>query len=157
MSVSTDGIICYGIMIGETRDFPWFCDEYYDDPEEWWICEICGYKNPVEIFDENGNYINGKPPSKEDHDLYYNSKFKFKKEHPIPIDVVYTCCDACAEFIIAVPGSVMSARRGDPIVFDPEDLKVSMEQHNKLVDFCRKYLDVTDEDVPKWYLASYWG
>lgn len=157
MSVSTDGIICYGIFIGESHDLPWFNDKCDGDPEYWWIYEICGYKNPIELYNENGGYINGVAPSQNDSDLYYNSRREFIKEHPIPVEVVFTCCDGCAEFIIAVPGTVMSASRGYPETFNPENLKVTENQRDELINFCKKYLHISEELLPKWYLTSYWG
>lgn len=157
MSVSTDGIICYGIYFGEDFKFPWYNDEYDYDIEDWWIYEVCKYKSPIDIWDENGQLRNDVKISKEDYELYYKSKREFVKEHPLPVQQVRTAADSYVEIILAVPGSKLSASRGCPEIFNPKDLKVTEEQHNKLVEFCKKYLGTSEEDIPKWYLASYWG
>jgi len=157
MSVSVDGIICYGIFIGENHDLPWLNNKYDGCLEDWWIYEICGgYKDLIELHDENGEYINGVMPSKEDFDLYYHTRLEFRKEHPIPVEVVNTCRNGCVEYIIAVRGTVMyTTSRGYPETFNPENLKVTENQRYKLVNFCKNYLHTSEELIPKWYLASY--
>jgi len=160
MSVSTDGIICYGIFIeddGDEYDFPWNNREFDHDIEQWWIYKIHGYKNPIVLFDINGSYINGLAPSREDRQLYYDSRRDFSKSHPIPIELVYTCSDGYTEYIIAVPGTVITASRGDSQIFNPKDLVVTDEQRSKLIEFCNHYIDNNMSYEPNWYLSNYWG
>jgi len=155
MSVSTDGIICHGIYFEEDFQFPWHNDEFDYDIGDWWIHEVCGFKSPVEMWNDDGQLRTDIEISKEDFKLYYDSKREFSKDHPIPVELVRTASDSCVEFIIAVPGSKLSASRGYPNTFDPNSLVVTDEQREALVEFCKKYLGVDGE--PKWYLSSYWG
>lgn len=157
MRVSTDGIICYGIFIGEDYDLPWLNNKYDGDSEDWWIYEICKYKSPIDIWDEHGHLRKDIKITQKDYDLYYSSLRNFKKEHPIPVEVVYTCSDGCTEYIIAVRGTVISASRGYPETFNPKNLKVTENQRDELVKFCKKYIHISEELLPKWYLSSYWG
>jgi hypothetical protein len=164
MTVSTNGEISFGILFEEGYEFPWDDEKYDNDIGEWWL-EVNEYKPPVEIFDERGMYIDGKAPSKNALEEYFEHRSKFIGEHPLPIEQVNVCSDEYPRYIIAIPGIGHCARRGYPEVFNPLDLPelITEEKVQALIDFCETYLHDPDgwcefpEMTPKWYLSSFWG
>lgn len=153
MGISIDGQICYGIVFDdEYEEFPW--EEY--DLEDWWL-EQCGFKPPIEIYTDDGEYVNGICPDQEVIDEYYRYGREFKKNNPMPIEMVNACSSDYPVWIMAVSGTIMGASWGYPEAFDPEKLIVTEAQKKDLIDFCNKYgIDITDKE-PKWYLSSYKG
>jgi hypothetical protein len=156
MGTSTNGQICFGILFEEDFEFPWTSDEDGEgDIHDWWIYQIHGFKHDIELFDEAGNHIDGKEPSKEDLEKYYGPKRAFEVAHPLPIELVNYCSGDSAMYILAVPSSTMTARRGYPEEFQPERLTVTQQEIVVLLDFCRQhYIEMPSE--PKWYLSSLW-
>lgn len=154
VGVSTDGEICYGIKYEEGYEFPWY--EVDLDIEDWWIYEVHGFKHSVEIYDEHGEYINGTIPPVEQIHAYFNERDNFKKEHPLPVELVNYCSEEYPEYILAVPSSLKTASRGYPVEINPSGLVVSEEEKAALVAFCNQYAP-GGEDGPKWWLSSYWG
>ncbi len=158
MGISTNGQLCFGIIYNDGYEFPWDNSPYNGDYEEWWLVEIHGYKPPFQLYDERGEYLNGKEPSKSQRDAYYKHKFEFKKQHPFPVKVGNYCSGDYPMYMIAVPNSFYSNHRGSLIEIDPDQLKVTVEEVNALVDFCKTYCCAEmSEFTPKWYLSSYWG
>lgn len=164
MSTSTDGQICYGISL-EGIEFPW------DGIEKWWQ-EVNGFKHSIEIYSETdgGGYVGGKKPAESVINSYYEEEKKWLEANPLPVEVVNYCSIDYPSYMLAVPESFKSCGRGYPLEFDPAELKVTDGQHQKLVDFCLKYLgkeieahnaeEYNDKKIvldPKWYLTSYWG
>lgn len=155
MGTSTDGQINYGILFEEYFQFPW--DEEYDgNIEEWWMYKVHGYKNPFELFDEDGNYLNGVKSTPEQDEIYYGARRKFREDHPVPIELINVCSGDCPIYLLAVPSCSLSNSRGCPVEFKPDILKVSQEEHDKLIQFCKDH-DIEFLGGPKWYLSSYWG
>jgi hypothetical protein len=157
MSVSTDGKICFGSLFEEGFEFPW--DKYKDNPgdiEDWWIYEVLGYKNPFEIYDENGEYINGERPDENRVDEYYKCRREFLMGNQVPVELVNCCSCDCPIYIISIPGSKQRCSRGYPIEIDFEKMFVSDEQKKALIEFIETYITTTDYEEPKWYLASLW-
>lgn len=162
MSISTDGEICFGILTKEEFEFPWDADEYDGDIEKWWIYKICGHKNPFEIYDDKGNYLDGEQPSEDKIFTYHKSRREYLKENPLPVELVNYCSADYPMYLLSVPKTSLRCERGYPTVFDPNKLVVSREQIEKLVSFCKKYCSGGEYDspldfAPKWYLTSYWG
>jgi len=164
MGVSTDGQISFGILFEEGYEFPWDCEAHDGDVEDWWIYKVCGYKNPIELYDGKGEYINGREPSKEESDLYYDTKRKFFEAHPIPVELVNYCSGDYPMYMVALPNSCMSNSRGDPKEIDLQKLTVTEEDKAKLIEFCEKHCKPSEDSCcefpemkPKWYLSSYWG
>ena len=153
MGVSTDGIVCYGICLDEDQELPW--EECYDDIEEWWIREILGYENPFEIYDEDGEYIDGIKPPKEKFGQYYDAYFAFKKDNPLPVKLVQHCSDEYPMYILALPRTVTRASRGYP---EPISTSPMLSQDcAMLVNFCDRHgIDIAEKRLG-WWLASYWG
>jgi len=134
MTVSIYGQLCFGIVFPEDYEFPW--DEI-DHIEEWW-------------------FITNKelPPSS------YDEREEFLKKNPLPVELVNYCSGDSPMWILAVPSFVMTSSKGYPEEINIEDdFKVSDEEVNKLIDFCKKYCKNEDnEDVnlkPKWCLSSF--
>jgi hypothetical protein len=159
MVQSTNGEISFGIMFEEGYEFPWDAEEWDGDVKDWWIRSVCGYTDPFDMYDENGNYIDGIEPKGSREHEYWDSYSKFSKEHPIPVELVNYCRGDCEMYILAVPGSAKTANRGFPVVFSPSDLTVTPEQASALIDLCEKYCNSDDAPKfePRWYLSSYWG
>jgi len=162
MSILTDGQINFGIPFEEGYEFPW--DKFDGGINYWWIYEICGYKNPVELYDRDGEYLNGMAPSDKDFKLYYYSRKEFFKTHPLPIELINYCYIKYPMYMITVVKPAFNNSRGYPTEFDPKELIVYNNDKEKLIEFCETYCrPVDDSDYvfpemnPKWYLSSYWG
>lgn len=163
MGQSTDGQICFGVAFPEGFEFPWDTNAQYDgDIENWWK-HLKGFVPLFEMWDERGNYKDGKEPSKEEKDKYYAHMRKWDKDNPVPIEMINYCSGDCPMYMIAVTSSVKKNNRGYPKAFDPVKLIVMPEEVRVLKEFIEKYVDVESIDdkdfdpVPRWYLSSYWG
>lgn len=152
MSVSTDGQLCYGIVLEEDYEFPWSDEEWDNDIEDWWVYGILGYPR-ADFYDDHGK----KPgTTHEQVDEYYKGLWAFRKENPLPVDVVNYCSDNAPMYILAVPSSKHSNSRGFPVEIDPEQLIVAHGEKMALLEFCDTY-NIERDDEPKWWLSSYWG
>ncbi len=99
MGTSTDGIICMGIFTGEespfevcsrTGDLP-DADDFIYDAEGWWFA-YKGYDGPDD----------------------YTAEKEWLEENPMPFEMFNTCSGDYPMWIIAVPGTGITARRGYP-------------------------------------------
>ncbi|MEO8298773.1 MAG: hypothetical protein ABI574_13300 [Burkholderiales bacterium] len=154
MGTSTDGQICFGITFEEGHEFPWNKVDEYAEIEDWWAYDVHGLKHSVELFDGAGNYLNGREPSKEEKRRYFDEIRAFKDAHPLPVTLVNYCSGDCPMYVLAAPGSVRKASRGNPTEFDPSALCVAAEEVEALTRFCQEH---GLEGEPKWLLTSYWG
>src|SRR3990167_1884691 len=147
MTQSTDGQICFGLMFEEDTVFPW-CKEGEDgDIENWWIFQTCGkWAPPFELYDEDGEFIGGVEPPQHKKDKYYEAKREFEKKAapPLPVELVNYCSGDNPIYILAVPSTCRSASRGYPEEFHPMDLKVTQQEIDALIEFCRKFGIETD-------------
>jgi hypothetical protein len=154
MGISSDGVISYGLKFEEGYEFPWQGEDYTD----WWLKES-GYKEPFKLWDSNGNFPNGVKPADSVITEYYNHRREFKKEHPLPFEMVDYCSGEYPMYILAVPGTIITANRGHPIEFNPAELDCRILIHEKELrafsNFCEKYLN--NHDQRKWWLSSYMG
>lgn len=125
------------------------------DIDHWWIYKVHGFKHDVNIYDKDGNYINGREPTRARIDKYWDEKNIFQKDNPIPVELVNYCSGDCVMYILAVPSSVIDCRRGYPREFNPADLKVTSAERDKLLQFCSQY-DIKIPSDPKWFLSSLW-
>lgn len=157
MGTSTDGQICYGIAFDEGFEFPWHDDDG-GDIESWWIDKVHGYKPPFECYDADGNYLPGFDDKDPRVNEFFDHRRAFAKSHPLPVEEVNYCSADYPMWILAVPGTVKSARRGFPEEFDPTKLVVSAEETAALLTFCKEHrIEVLKENKPRWWLSSYWG
>jgi len=158
MGVSTDGQICFGIAFNEEgATFPWDSDEYDGDIEDWWIYAVQGYQRPFEIFDADGEYLEGICPSRERIAEYYQLWHDFKESRPaLPIALVLHCSYDFPMYILAVPRTVKVASRGYPEEITPSEMVITQEERDLLVNFCEEH-NIEAEDKPRWWLSSMWG
>lgn len=148
MGMSTDAILCFGVTVVGDSQVPWSDREI----EDWWMTDVCGYKPPFEIYDEEGDYLNG--ISDEQIGSYYRASDKFLGENPLPVEVVQHCSPDDYMWMITVPGTVQTAYRGYPKV-----AKVETPDHDdilKLIGFCDEY-DIECIEQPTWLLASWFS
>jgi len=163
MGVSTDGQLSFGIAFEEEYCFPWDEEKWEGDIGDWWVCGICGYKPPFELYNSDGGYVNGERPPEEKLSEYYDHRSKFEANNPMPVNPVMHCSYDYPMYIIAVNGTESSNSRGYPTEVNPDSMVVTDEQIRVLVDFCTKYCQPQDEYTerpnmePKWYLTSLWG
>lgn len=159
MTVSTDAQISYGVLI-EPPEYgmpsPWNFERYAGDIDEWWIYEACGYKDPTELLDEDGDWIPGVDQSLWDQ--YYDARRDFLKARPCPVEPVNYCSGNYPLYILAIPGSVFTVSRGFPKRITESTLNTfrPKPEHNRaLAQFCEDH-DFTIKDGPCWWLSSYW-
>ena len=159
MTVSTDAILCYGIAFGEDYEFPW-TDKYEGDEEAWYYSEVVPHKYPFELSWEKGYacHPDGTKAREEEIDRYFWHYINFTKENPMPFELVRHCGGEYPLYTLAVPGTVIRARRGYPVVFDSyTDIlnKIDVEKLGKYEQFM--YDHFGNLSKLKWILASYWG
>jgi hypothetical protein len=159
MSTSTDGQICFGVLIGDEDEvsLPWKDEEWDGDIEHWWIYKVLGFKHSFEVFDEKGDYLPGFNKDSKEIDQYFKEKREFKKNClQCPVEPVNCCSLDYPSWILAVPSTVITASRGEPQEFKPENLRVTIDEVSNLLKFCSDY-EIEFEGDPHWYLSSYWG
>lgn len=127
MGVSTDGILVFGIDLGE--ELPEAFEEF-DESDLWW---------------DFTDSISGKKS--------YEDRSKFREE--FPVNLTSYCSSEYPMYILAVNGTETVVRRGSTEEIDPNDMKVSDEKIAALKAFCEEYGIEWKE--PKWLLASMWG
>lgn len=155
MGVSTDGIICYGVLREEEEE-PFEGLNDCDGEEEWW-CQRNGYEPPFEMFDSNGEWIGGKdqwPPEKVRE--YFDHQRAWDAEHPMPFELVNTCHSDVPRWIIALPGSVTRASRGYPVAISEGTVSL-VHKEAALERYLAFLKEMKIEDKPRWWLGSYWG
>jgi len=158
MGVSTDGQICYGILLDEEVELPWGDDKYDDGIYDWWVYTVKGYEPPFEMFDDDGEYIGGESNwTTQQIDHYFEHLWLFRKQNPLPVELVNVCSNDYPIYIIAAPETCVRATRGYPLPFEPSQLdNVSLAQKEELIKFCDDY-EIEYDGEPQWYLSSYWG
>jgi hypothetical protein len=154
MGVSTNGEIFYGVVFEEDYEFPW--DKEHDgDIDAWWLYGVHGFKHSFELYDAMGNCLNGREPSSEESGRYFDESRAFVEAHPLPVELVNYCSGDYPMYALAVPGTVITARRGYPAEFDPATLTVKMEQVDALREFCADH-EIEFPKEPAWLLTSCW-
>lgn len=154
MGTNTDGQICYGILLDEDCDpLPWDAEEYDSDIDGWWLDEM-HFENSMEIYDTCGRM---EGVTREDISKYFEERRSFLEEHPLPIEVVNVCSLDCPMWVLAIPGSTITASRGYPVEIATSHFNLEHREWDKsLLAFCKTF-KIEFEDKPKWYLSSYWG
>lgn len=131
MGVSTDGILVFGIDLGE--EIPEFLESYDGD---------------FDLFiDENS----GLPTSGPLRDY----KKLSENRDAFPIEMTRYCSYEYPMYILGVKGKHYQVDRGDVVVVNTEDLTVRPDQIETLMDFCEQHNIEWQE--PKWLLVSMWG
>jgi len=97
------------------------------------------------------------PPPDEKVKQYYAEVREFEANNPpCPVTLVNYCTSGYPMYIIALAETYHTAIRGYPEVFSPEELVITEEQRQTLIEFCDTYR-IEHDDEPAWYLSSYWG
>lgn len=156
MGVSTNGQICFGVLEEETDgDFPWE-EPPHDGIDDWWLCDIHGFRHSFELFDDAGEWLPGVEADKAKRDRYYAEERGFVDNMPeLPVSFMNACSYDEPVNIIAVPETERTVARGYPETFRPEELVVSETGLKAFVDFLTTY-GITHPE-PRWYLSSFWG
>ena len=154
MGTSTDGLLFYGWCFDEGHEFPW--EDYEEDT--WWE-KSNGYKPPLELYDERGEYLNGRKPPQAEIMQCYEHKRVWNESHPLPFEVVNYCyCDS-PMWAFSIDGTLIRASRGCPEPFDPHQMRADEVLEagvTKVREFCATH-GIELPPGPRWYLASYWG
>ena len=141
MEISSDSQICYGINIGQNNRLPWLNEKWDYQPENWWFYGICKYRPLVERLNNSDTYIDP----------------KFKKDNPIPVDIIrYGASYEYSRYIIAVLGTHQKNCKEDATEIKIRD--ISKNEKQKVIDFCKKYLNNICDTFPKiqfkWLLTN---
>jgi len=157
MTISTNGQICFGVILDEDNELPWDAEDFDGDIDYWWTFAVLGLKRSFEMFTPDGDWIGGKEWPKDKSDQYYQERRDFEENNPkLPVELINYCSDEYPMYILAISETCYGARRGYPEKIIPVDLSVTNEQIAQLFDFCKTY-GVKFEGEPAWYLSSYWG
>ena len=156
MSISVEGAICFGFVCGEgcgeETEFPW--DEEFDgDIDEWWR-HVKGYQPLYKAFTAEGNYAEGWHENDPRFKEYFDHRFKWVKDNPLPVALLNCGSSDCPMYVIAVPNLGFECEWGYPTIFEPSQLEVSDVQINALKAFLDEY-DIDYEGEPQWLLISY--
>lgn len=149
MSYATDAKLCYGFPVikdGCGAGCPFFNgDIFFGDIEEWWKQEK-GFKHTIAINDGS---------TKEMKDKYYAEEEQWDKANPLPFDLVDHCSSVYCMYILALPGTVLCARRGYPVEVPKQlpDMRKHVKEAKAIRDFCKKY----KVSIGKlgWWLCSF--
>ena len=155
MGQSTNGQICYGILLEEEIELPWDKEEFDGNEEAWWRT-VNDYK-PLHVCFVSDNYAPGFGSTDPRVYEQWDHEQAWLKANPLPFEMVNVCSGSNPIWIIASPGTFTSACRGKPLAITSEWLECEkMLAGPELEDFCEKH-GIEHEDEPKWYLSSYWG
>ena len=152
MGRSTNGQLCYGVAFDDGHEFPWGEDEI----EDWWTYTVNGFKHSFELWDGDGNVLNGREPTNDEVSRYFEERRAFDAEHMLPVELVNYCSGSDPMFAIAVPSTVHTALRGIPTVIDPSSLVVTDDERAALLKFFADH-GIEAPEGPAWLLTSYWG
>ena len=145
--------ICFGIAFEEDHEFPW---DNYECIDDWWVYEVLKFKPTVQIYNDEGNWINGIEPDKKLVDDYYNEKSFVKNSRLIPIELVRHSHYANPMYIIALPGYTIEVDWGELEIINPESFCYDIIEKRVLIDFCKEF-NIKFKEDPKWYLTVYYG
>ena len=160
MGTSTDGLLFYGWCFDEGHEFPWSdIEECCEASEVVWWRKVNGYEPPFKLYDEHGEYLNGRAPTDQQCRDYCDHHDRWDEAYPLPFEAVNYCyCDS-PMWAFAVHGTLVRAYRGDPKVIDPHQMLGDVVREagvKKVREFCATHgIELPGE--PRWYLASYWG
>ena len=155
MTISTNGIIGFGVQCEDGCEFPWDAEEFEGDIEAWWRSEN-GFVDIYHPWTNDGNYAAGWQENDPRFDEYYKHRHNWMTANPIPIKVENYCSGEYPMYAITVTGAGARCRRGNPAAFDPHGLVVTAEQVAALKAFLETY-NIEHDGEPRWLLMSYWG
>lgn len=153
MSISTDGQICFGVLLDEDQHYPW---DDYDGIEDWLLRAVFEYRPTKELFDIDGEWVDGKKPEQEVIDQYFIERRHFLENNPFPVELVNVCSGDCPIYILAIPESIKKAQRGYPESISPWKMNWNNRWEDDLLAFCDKY-ELAFSGTADWFLSAYWG
>ena len=147
MGQSTDAKIAFGVDFGEEAEFPW--GDY--EVVEWWR-EYNLFVNP----ETTPNWSDEQSPEREAQvTAYFDSQRAWDAANPLPVDVISHCSGDYPLWILAVPGTHISANRGYPVELDPNNFARNPNTTDFRA-FCEKHnIELSKE--PAWLLFSMWN
>lgn len=150
MGMNAQAEIAYGYPCAEDAALPWG-----DDIEQWWR-DINGYKSPFEIFDAEGNWLNGKRPDQKVIDEYYNHKFEWDKQNPLPVELCFTGSHDYSRTFLAVPNEGDSIDYGE---FLPLSKSLVTPESAKITALEKFILDhgIEVDGQRGWHLFAFYG
>ena len=159
MSISSDGILCYGFQIkdedgdiigeGETPEFlkTSLDDDDDDDSEplefDDLLANIAKINSPDVEYDEH---------SKEEYEEYWGKKHEL--ERVCPVELVIHCSFEYGMYILAIKESHSAAYRGYPVELGKQ-ITTNPAWDSILRNFCKE-ANIPFEE-PGWVLASLYG
>lgn len=150
MGMNARAEIACGYPCAEDAGLPWG-----DDIEQWWR-EINGYKAPFELYDETGNWLNGKKPEKKVIDEYYNHRREWEKQNPLPVELCFTGSHDYSLAFLAVPGERQSVDWGE--FLDLSETLVTPD--SKKIGALEKFVSEHDIKVDRplgWHMFAFYG
>jgi hypothetical protein len=140
MGVSTDGILCFGIDLGE---------------------DIEDYAELARIFEEFDGDAEDYFASLAGVPEYGAPDFPGYKERDrriaaLPISLVRHCSGEYPMHILTIPGTEITARRGDPVCVYTAQLQVEPERVTAFLAWCAEHDIDVPEQGPQWILCSMW-
>lgn len=154
MGVSTDGQLCYGVLLEEGCELPW---DAMDDYELWWR-SVNGYERVVpleELYADDGQRAS--TFTQERLEQQWAHQKEWGAANPMPFEVVNVCSEDYPIWMLAVRGTVHRAWRGDPKEIEPAMLELDSEAWEAFDEAMRKHLPDVSLERAGWYLSSYWG
>ena len=137
-----DAILAFGVSLDADQEIPW---QSARSAISWWL-DVNDYEPPLDITDEQGYWL----PGNERKVDYFSPRRAFLREHPLPVEIVMYGSDENPMYIIAAPGTVLTAygSKAESIIL-PEP---SMEMTQAVIDFCVNF--ELKGDGPAWWLTS---
>jgi len=157
MSVSTNAYLCYGVVFPEEYEFPWDAAPYEGDIDEWWLWQVLKFKPTVEIFNAEGNFLEGMNENHPLFEQYFKEQDTLIADNPLPVGLVNCCSGSYPRYVLAIPSTTKTALRGYPTSITLDDFSVSEEDYRALLQFIVLHKLTFKGMNPGWVLASYWG
>lgn len=149
MSVSSDGILCYGFKITDEKGSEVDLDLPYLEDFDALVLSMSSLKEP-DNFDNDKFDLD--PEYKKIWREYWEAKKVFLKE--IGVTLVHHCSYDYPEYILAASKSVITAARGYPEELG-QDITKEKEWRQLIFDFCCKSGILFKE--PQFILCSMFG
>ena len=147
MGVSTNGILYFGIELGDEEDvcFPW--DDFVDKDNDIYVDDYIAMK--LGVTEPDVPY--------EGNEALFSKCWEDKRKaiKATGCEVNYHGSSACVMYYVTLTAKHLEARRGYPEAVTEEFLKVTDEQKEQLKKFCA--IIGVEWKEPKWMLASYWS
>lgn len=159
MGVSTDGILCYGVVLGEHVALPWRTEEHSYSIELWWCYGIHGgsYAPAVVPFDESGNYLPGFSML-SDLSAYRAERRAHERSCPkLPVEFVNAGSRDDPVWVAAVPGTVTVAHRGYPVELLAQRATLTVHERGALQEFLVMHVPGHVRKPASWILGGFGG